>query len=79
MSQRFQVLELTRAPIARAAELARRHFLRAADAIQLAAALISAAGHESGSLTVVSSDRELNAASEGEGLSVLDPTEMAGG
>lgn len=70
----FQVIELGGAPMSRAISLVRKHGLRAADAIQLACALL-ARGEQSpdAQLVLVSSDQELNTAAEQEGLSVLDP------
>jgi predicted nucleic acid-binding protein len=54
----------------RAVRLLRLHPLRAADALQLAAALV-ASGEEPLSLPLVCSDRRLKAAAEGEGFTVL--------
>jgi hypothetical protein len=74
VTTRFQVVELDGAAILRAISLIRRHGLRAADAIQLACALLAAGGRpaEAG-LTLVSSDEELNEAAAREGQVVLDP------
>lgn len=55
-----------------AVRLLRVHALRAADALQLAAALVAAEGHP-GSLTVVSLDERLALAAEREGLRVVRP------
>lgn len=76
LSRRYVVRDLTPALLSDATRLARRHGLRAYDAVQLAAALevdriyrISGIGP----LTLVSADRELNAAAMAEGLVVDDP------
>jgi predicted nucleic acid-binding protein len=55
-----------------AVRLLRVHALRAADALQLAAALVAAEGHP-GSLTVISLDERLALAAEREGLRVVGP------
>jgi hypothetical protein len=55
-----------------AVRLLRVHALRAADALQLAAALVAAEGHP-GSLTLVSLDERLALAAEREGLRVVRP------
>ena len=71
---RFDVIELGGATMMRALDVARTHGLRAADAIQLACALVAKGGQPgSPELVFVSSDTELNAAAEAENLSVLDP------
>ncbi len=54
----------------RAIRILRAHSLRAADALQLAAALV-ACHEEPGSLSFVSSDQRLRAAAEKEGFTVL--------
>lgn len=70
----FQTIELGGAAMSRAISLAREHGLRAADAIQLACALLARGERrQDGDFILVSSDHELNAAAEQEGLSVLDP------
>ena len=70
----FDVIELGRATITRSVDLVRIHGLRAANSIQLACALMAAGGSSAGrELIFVSSDVELNAAAEKEGLTVLDP------
>ena len=71
----FQVIELGGAVMSRAISLVRKHGLRAADAIQLASALLGRG--ESGlqaRLVLVSSDQDLNAAARQEQLEILDPT-----
>jgi uncharacterized protein len=55
-----------------AKRLLRVHALRAADSLQLAAALVLADG-ESGSVTVVSLDNRLRAAARREGFQLLPP------
>lgn len=55
-----------------AVRLLRVHAMRAADALQLAAALVAAEGHPA-SLTVVSLDERLALAAEREGLRVVRP------
>lgn len=61
-----------------AGRLIRKHTLRAYDAVQLAAAIevqqLRTASNLSG-LTLVSADKELNAAAEAEGLIVEDPND----
>jgi predicted nucleic acid-binding protein len=70
----FRVVEFSEPLIARAVDLVRAYGLRAADAIQLAAALVSrpdpppAAG-----FYLMSADDELNAAATAEGLPVENP------
>jgi predicted nucleic acid-binding protein len=71
----LEVVELGMSIVTRAVDLVRMHALRAADGIQLASALASAGGPASGAtLILVSSDNELNAAAQAEGLAVMDPT-----
>lgn len=67
----YVVVEAAAAVVARAAALARAHALRGYDAVQLAAALAVHAWDAS--LTLVSSDADLNAAAAAEGLAVEDP------
>ena len=72
---RFQIVGITAAVVKQAMRLAERHFLRAYDAVQLAAALqvhrrCLALGQ---TLTLVSADADLNAAAVAEGLLVEDP------
>jgi hypothetical protein len=60
----------------RAAQAARKHRLRAYDAVQLAVFLEVQQLHQQASLapvTLVSADRDLNAAASAEGLPVEDP------
>jgi hypothetical protein len=56
-----------------AVRLLRVHPLRAADAMQLAAAIVAAEGH-AGSLTLVTLDDRLALAAEREGLRVVRPS-----
>lgn len=71
---RFDVIELGPAAITRSVDLVRAHALRAADGIQLACALLAHGGaRENDEFVFVSSDAELNAAAETDGLTVLDP------
>lgn len=76
LTQRYRVVELSPALFIQAAAAARKHRLRAYDAVQLAVALEvqmlqQAAGL--GPVTLVSSDRELNLAAQAEGMAVEDP------
>src|SRR5882672_8372299 len=59
-SETFDVIELTEEIMARATSLARAHGIRAADAIQLACALIAGASAGEQELELVGSDGELN-------------------
>lgn len=69
------IIEITTAVIDEAMRLAERHALRGYDAVQLAAALAFQAISAAAGLTatLVSADRELNAAAVGEELVVEDP------
>jgi predicted nucleic acid-binding protein len=76
LAQRYNVLELTPTLFTEAMIIARKHGLRAYDAVQLAAGLeLNRLNQEGGfgPITLVSSDQELNAAAVAEGLSVDDP------
>ena len=73
---RFDVIELRGAVMTRATDLIRSHALRAADAIQLACAVVARGGSEA-PILFVSSDRELNEAAKSENFEVIDPTEHA--
>jgi len=74
MQEIFEVIELQRPVIPRALSLARAHGLRAADAIQLACALLSCPqAPASSDFYLVSADEELNAAATAEGLQVENP------
>jgi predicted nucleic acid-binding protein len=72
----FEIVGITDEMIDEASSLARKHGLRAYDAVQLAAALhtrriVSAVGVAQ--LALVSADVDLNAAATAEGLSIDDP------
>ena len=76
LTQRYRVIELTPALFANAMVTARKHRLRAYDAVQLAVILEirrlhRAAGFEP--VTLVSADRELNTAAMAEGVDVNEP------
>lgn len=74
MVNEFEVLEFDDRIISRAIELAKTRALRAADAIQLACALLSR--EELAAATdfyLVSADDELNSAASTEGLQVENP------
>ena len=76
LSGRYFVLELNAVLLEQAMTLSRIHGLRAYDAVQLAAALEIDRARQAanfGSVTLVSADRELNAAAITEGLTVEDP------
>lgn len=72
----FRIIAIEDAILERAIIMIRRYGLRSADAIQLACA-VSYREHmkEGQSVTLLSSDRELNAAASGEGFSVIDPAQ----
>lgn len=70
---RFEVVELGGAVVTRALDLTRTQALRAADAIQLACAIL-APGSAPSQPVLVSSDVELNDAARREGLEVIDPS-----
>jgi uncharacterized protein len=74
----YRIAEIRPVTTDRAIELAKRHRLRAYDCLQLATALLlqeQRVPFELAPLVLVSSDGELNAAAEGEGLNVEDPAE----
>jgi predicted nucleic acid-binding protein len=76
LARRYLIVEITSVLIDDAMRMADTHELRAYDAVQLAAALELnrrwlAAGL--GTITMVSADRDLNAAAQAEGLTVDDP------
>ncbi|MGQ9652409.1 MAG: type II toxin-antitoxin system VapC family toxin [Phycisphaerae bacterium] len=76
VERRCQVVEVGGATMLRAMTLVRCYALRAADAIHLACALlVRRNAGEAESFAIVSSDRELNAAAQAEGLSVIDPSQ----
>jgi predicted nucleic acid-binding protein len=76
LTQRYHVIELTPALFEDAMRAARKHQLRAYDAVQLAAALNIHRRHEEaglGPVALISADRDLNDAAHAEGLIVEDP------
>jgi predicted nucleic acid-binding protein len=76
LSQRYRILEITPTLVAEAMLLARRHGLRAYDAVQLAAALKADRAFQAraaGPVTLVSADQELNTTATAEGLLAEDP------
>lgn len=74
----YLVLSPDRETIRLAVDLTRRHPLRAYDALQLATALqlADALQAEGFSLTFVSADERLCAATEGEGLTTVNPNHL---
>ena len=76
LTQRYRVIELTPGLFGDAMETARKHRLRAYDAVQLAVALMVNRLHQDaglGPVTLVSADRDLNTAATAEGVLVEDP------
>jgi predicted nucleic acid-binding protein len=76
LAQRYNILELTPSLLVDAMTMARKHGLRAYDAVQLAAVIeVSRIHHDAGSglITMISADHELNIAAVAEGLTVEDP------
>jgi predicted nucleic acid-binding protein len=74
----YRVVSLTEEIIEEAATLAKKHGLRAYDAVQLAASLDTSrivSQIESTQLTLVCADLELNAAARAEGLNVENPND----
>jgi predicted nucleic acid-binding protein len=72
----YGIVEITPALLSHAMTLAETHGLRAYDAVQLAATLELQASRAGGGLTpitLVSSDRDLNAAATAAGVPVEDP------
>jgi uncharacterized protein len=76
-AQQYRIVEIAIPILQQASQLADRHVLRAYDAVQLSAALEIHAADPS--LTLLSSDVELNAAAAAEGVTVdvLDPVPRA--
>jgi predicted nucleic acid-binding protein len=77
LTQRYRVMELTPALFAEAMLVARKHRLRAYDAVQLAVVLeVHRLQRDAGlgPVTLVSADRDLNTAAVAEGIAVEDPT-----
>ena len=80
LAERYRIIELTNALFESAMVTARRHRLRAYDAVQLAVAVeIRRQRQEAGfgPVTFISADRDLNAAAQAEGLAVDDPNKHA--
>ena len=76
LTQRYIVVEVTPSLVADAMLLARKHGLRAYDAVQLAAALEADRIYRTaglGQVTLISADQELNAAAVASGLTTDDP------
>jgi predicted nucleic acid-binding protein len=76
LAQRYNVLELTPDLFNEAMLAARKHRLRAYDAVQLTAVLeVDRLNQDAGfgPVTLVSADRDLNTAATAEGLAVEDP------
>jgi uncharacterized protein len=76
LAGRYTVIEITPALWTAAMMLANAHALRAYDALQLAVAIEVYRDHQNAALTLVtlvSGDRDLNAAALAEGLPVEDP------
>jgi uncharacterized protein len=75
-AHQYRAVEISRALIGRAMDLAEIHALRGYDAVQLAAALEVNAQRlalDMTALTIVSADTALNAVATAEGLTVDDP------
>jgi predicted nucleic acid-binding protein len=76
LAGRYTILEVTPLLLADATTLANRHELRAYGAVQLAVGLdLNRRNQDAGfgTVTLVSADRNLNAAAAAEGLTVEDP------
>ncbi len=76
LAQRYNILELTPPLLVDAMTMARKHGLRAYDAVQLTAMIEASRFHHaagSGLVTMISADHELNNAAIAEGLTVDDP------
>lgn len=75
LSTSYQLVELSSRLLDLAADVAERHALRAYDAVQLASALESRAALATLGIvpSLLSSDHDLNAAAQREGLNVEDP------
>jgi len=73
---RYRVIELTPILFTNAILAARKHHLRAYDAVQLAVALVIQRRRQDagfGTVTLISADRDLNTAATAEGMTVDDP------
>jgi uncharacterized protein len=73
ISRSFDVIELDEPVMAQAVAMARKYGLRAADAIQVACAVLARNSQGNSAMVVLSSDVELNAAALSEGLQVVNP------
>ena len=76
LTNRYRVVEITSALFESARLKARKHRLRAYDAVQLAVALdVHRLQHAArlGPITLISADQDLNIAAAAEGLAVDDP------
>lgn len=76
LTHRYVIVEVTPALLADAMRWARKHGLRAYDAVQLAAVLEANRIYQTaglGTMTLISADQELNAAAIASGLAVDDP------
>jgi predicted nucleic acid-binding protein len=79
LTRQYQVIEVTRALLDSALEVAERHGLRGYDCVQLAGALVIQRARAAAGLSpliLVSADTELNAAAQAEGLTVEDPNDV---
>lgn len=77
LTRGYRLIEVTPALLAAASSLAERHGLRTYDAVQLAAAVELNAqwiAADTGTITLVSADQELNAAAVAEAVPVEDPS-----
>ena len=75
-THRFVIIEITTALLENAAALARKHYLRGYDAVQLAAALeahVERTAMNLAPLTLVTADNDLLAAAMADGLSTDNP------
>ncbi len=71
--RRFVEVQLTDEVLNTAGDVVHRFALRGADAVHLASALVVRRRFENETVTLVASDRELNAAAQAAGFIVLDP------
>jgi uncharacterized protein len=76
LAARYTVIEVTPELLDEAMRLGNAHSLRAYDAVQLAVALEVNRSHQADGfapVTLISADRDLNAAATAEGLTIEDP------
>jgi predicted nucleic acid-binding protein len=75
----WTILDANRTVLERAMDLANRRYLRGYDAIQLAFALVlsSNAARQNDTVTLWSSDIDLLAAAQAEGLATVDPSQTS--